>query len=727
MKKTKFAAVLSFVYGLVGWKELPKGEDGKLAIKPEEEATLKTKLTGKNYEAFQKVANEILAEEAGVISAEETEAAKVNDLLASVLKGNAGDDDDDVTDTPATPEATAKKVVAKVQQQQGVINALMDAPETESTMKNVIKSALFGTALAASISTPTHLFGANTEANNKLFAFEGRNWNMKAAGKSAAKTDFTDVSTITRLNQDLVEYQIQNPSFIRDLYVDNYGLPTFWPKRFGVIDMVQDVVMDIANVTQGRKPDWTPGFEMKLDAKKRRIYRIQIDLEFEGYQLQELETSWLASIYNMDGSSPYKFSFVAFLISKINEKARQEDREAAIKGIFAPNPAGIKMKGHYLNGQSGVLHQLFIARDVLKEITPYASKVGRFSTANAYSYTKGFIESMPLGARNKPNMKLYTAPSNIVVIKDDYKKINSLNNDYTGNELKYIDGYPNIEFVGLQDLEGTNVMWITDDQNIEILEYLPEEKNKYRFEYLKRKTFVHADYRTGCGVVFTGFPDLPANSNYRGVAQFVWINDEPLFPDTTLVPLFGKPMSGAVTLNYNKLYVHPELISDVSKLQGLPPGMVVKIIGDVNMQTTSKILKSTGGNAGNLSLTANFDPKTMYSLTMVVQADGTYKEVARNTVFPSDTATVVEFEETVIDVSEGFTQKYSGATEKTVTEIVGGNEGTEVKIFGSANALTIAAVTGHIVLAGVSAVLDADAKFITLKNFEGVWYETARG
>lgn len=726
MKKTKFAAVLSFVYGLMGWDSLPKGEDGKLAIKPEEEATLRTKLTGKNYDAFQKVANEILAEEAGNITADEAEAAKVNDLLASVLKGNAGDDDDE-PEVPATAEATAKKVVAKVQQQQNTINTLMNEPEKESTMKNVIKSALVGTALAASISTPTHLFGANADANAKLFAFEGRNWNMKAAGKSAAKTDFTDVSTITRLNQDLVEYQIQNPTFIRDLYVDNYGLPAFWPKRFGVIDMVQDVVMDIANVTQGRKPDWTPGFEMKLEAKKRKIYRIQIDLEFEGYQLQELETSWLASIYNMEGSSPYKYSFVAFLISKINEKARQEDREAAIKGIFAPNPAGIKMKGHYLNGQSGVLHQLFIARDLLKEITPYVSKVGRFSTANGYSYTKGFIESVPLGARNKPNMKLYTAPSNIVVIKDDYKKINSLNNDYTGNELKYIDGYPNIEFVGLQDLEGTNVMFITDDQNIEILEYLPEEKNKYRFEYLKRKTFVHADYRTGAGIVFTGFPDLPANSNYRGVAQFVWINDEPLFPDTTLVPLFGKPMSGAVTLNYNKLYVHPELISDVTKLQGLPAGMVVKIIGDVNMQTTSKIKKLTAGNAGNLSLTADFDPKTMYSLTMVVQADGTYKELARNETFPTDTASIVEFNETVIDVSEGFTQKYTGSSAVTLTDIVGGNEGAELTVYGSSNALTIAAVSGKIVLAGSSAALSTDAKYIKLKNFEGIWYEAARG
>jgi hypothetical protein len=531
------------------------------------------------------------------------------------------------------------------------------------------------------------------------------------------------VSTITKLNEDLKEYQVQNPNFIHDLYVDKYGLPEFWPKRFGVLDQVQDAVMDISNVTQARKPDWIPGFELFLDAEKRRIYRIQIDMEFTGYQLQELENSWLASIYNMDGSSPYKYAFVAFLLKKISDKARQEDREGAIKGIFVPTPAGIKSKGHYLNAQSGILHQFYNFVFIKKTVAQYVSPLGKFSQANAYEYVKGMVEVLPLAVRNATGRRICMSPSNIVKVKDNYKQINSQNNDYSGNEINYIDGYPNLPFYGMIDLEGTDVIYITADENIEILEYLPEEKEKYRFEYLKRDTFFHADYRFGVGVVFSGF-ELP-NQEFKGLAQFVWINDAPIFNETVSIPLFGAPMSSPVTINYNKIHVHPELISDVVKLNGMPAGTVVKILGNQQMSSTSVIKKKTSGNGGNLDLTADFNPKTTYSLTMVVQADGTYKELSRVSSFPGIVTSVKTFNDLAIDLVDGNVQKYEGSAAGTLEAIVGGTENTELTIYGSENALTISATDTIVVTS--NAVLDADTKFIKLRKFEGVWFETSRG
>lgn len=720
MLRQKFEAVIAVALSRLGLKDLPKGEDGKLALDAKQTEDLKATFTGNNYEAFVKVANQILAEEAGIQAAEEAEKDKANELLASVLDGNAGGEDDG---EKPKPTSVAQKVVDVVKQKDAVIETLMNEPEAKPATVGVAKTILVGVALAASLSTPTHLFGKNAEASNKIFAFEGRNWNARAAGKSAAKTDFTDVSTITRLNEDLKEYQIQNPTFLRDLYTDKYGLPAFWPKRMGVLDQVSDAVMDLSNVTQARKPDFTPGFELFLDAEKRRIYRIQIDLEFNGYQLQELENSWLNTIFNFDGSSPYKHSFVAYLISKIDEKARQEDREGAINGIYAPNIAGIKMKGHYLNAQSGIRHQLFMFRDVLKTITPYVSTVGKFSAANAYDYVKGFIESLPLKVRNTPNQVLYISPSNIVKIKDAYKEINKQNNDYSGNQINYIEGYPNIVFEGMKDLEGSNLMFITGKDNIEILEYLLQEKSKYRLEELKRNTFIHADYRFGVGFIFSGF-NLPSNE-FKGQAQFIWINDEPIFPSTVSVPLFGAPMSASVKINFNRLHVHPELVANVTKLEGMPAGTIVEIIGDKLMTNANKILKKTSPNGGNLDLTADFDPKTMYKLILAVQADGTYKELARVADFPNYNAGTVTFNDLVIDAVDGSVQKYEGAT-GTVTDIVGGNENTEIKIYGSENALTVASVTGKIVMTS-SAVLNTDAKFVTLKNFGGVWYDIARG
>ncbi|MEI7486284.1 MAG: hypothetical protein WCJ72_02530 [Chryseobacterium sp.] len=721
MEKPIYSAVVAYVLSALNVKELPTDDKGALALSAEQDATLKSEFPGDLYANVLNNLNSHLAVVAK--AAKDSDDAKVAEKqnVLDILAGKVKEDPVEA----GNPEKDAKDLSKTVEEQQAVIENLSKQPEAESGMKNMLKTALVGTALAAAFSSGTHLFGKQPEAVKDMFSFEGRNWNAKAAGKSAAKTDFNDTSTIARLNADLKEYQIQNPNFIRDLYTDTYGLPTFWPKRVGVIDMVQDVVMDISNVTQARKPDWTPGFEMFLDAEKRRIFRIQIDLEFDGYQLQELETAWLASIYNMEGSSPYKNSFVAFLVSKITIKARQEDREGAINGIFVPSPAGIKAKGHYLNGQSGIRHQLFMFRDVLKRITPYISKVGKFSSANAYDYAKGFIESLPLGIRTKANMKFYLSPSNIVKIRDSYKAINALHNDYTGNQLNYIDGYPNITFEGVNDFEGSNLMFITDDQNIEILEYLPEEKNKYRFEYLKRKTFVHADYRTGCGFIFSGF-DLPQGSGFKGIAQFIWINDEPIFPETVTAPLFGKAMSAPVDINYNKLQIHAELISDVVKLQGLPAGTIVRLLGNKLMTTNSVIKKSTGGNGGNLSLTADFKPKEMYSLTMVVQTDLTYKEVSRTEAFPEDTATaMITFDDLVVDASEGLTQKYVGVAAGTLESIVGGNASTELTIYGSANVLTVENVPNKIVVDS-DAVLDAETKYIKLKNFEGIWYEIAR-
>ncbi len=727
MLKEKFKMVLAVAYATLGIKALPKDESGQLALDAEQQAKLKNTFTGPNYENFVKVANDILAEEAGVQQADEADKQAANELLASVLKGNAGGEDGDGSPAPESAAAPVKEnaqaVVQLVQEQQATIDALQNTPEPKPMTKNARLAVLTGVALAATLSTTSHLFGNHPEATNKIFAFEGRNWNLRAAGKSAAKTDFTDVSTITRLNEDLREFQVQNPTFLRDLYTEQYGLPEFWPKRFGVLDQVSDAVFELGSVTQARKPDWTPGLEMLIDAEKRKIYRIQIDLEFDGYKLQELENSWLNSIFNFDGSSPYKHSFIAWLLVEVSKKARQEDAEGGINGIYAPNIAGIKTKGHFLNAQSGIRHQLYMFRDVFGKIAPYVSTLGRFTSANAYEYAKGMVESLPLAIRNKPGMMFYMSPTNIIKVQDNYKDINRLNNDYTSNKINYIDGYPNIQFVGLKQLEGSNLMFITDEKNIEVLEYLPAEKEMYRLEELKRDTYIHADYRFGVAFVFSGFK-LPAGSSFRGVAQFIWVNDEPIFPDTVSVPLFGKHLSAPTEINYNRLYVHPEMVADVHTLTGLPAGTIVEITGNKNMVTTSKILDKVG-ETGNLDLTANFDPKTMYKLIMVVQADGTYKELARVASFPTNVPATVTFDNLAVDAGDGAVQKYEGA-EGTLIGITGGNEGTTITIYGSESALTVASITGKIVMSS-SAVLDADAKFVTLKNFGGVWYDIARG
>ena len=127
MLKEKFQAVIAVALLALGLKELPKGDDGKLALDAKQTDDLKATFTGKNYEAFVKVANDVLAEEQGITAAEQAEKDSANALLASVLKGNAGGEGDE-GEKPTTPTATAQKVVDVVAHKDATIQKLMASP-----------------------------------------------------------------------------------------------------------------------------------------------------------------------------------------------------------------------------------------------------------------------------------------------------------------------------------------------------------------------------------------------------------------------------------------------------------------------------------------------------------------------------------------------------------------------------------------------------------------------
>ena len=129
MLKEKFQAVIAVALLALGLKELPKGDDGKLALDAKQTDDLKATFTGKNYEAFVKVANEVLAEEQGITAAEQAEKDSANALLASVLKGNAGGEGDE-PNVPATPTAVAQQVVQVVENQAATIAKLSAEPES---------------------------------------------------------------------------------------------------------------------------------------------------------------------------------------------------------------------------------------------------------------------------------------------------------------------------------------------------------------------------------------------------------------------------------------------------------------------------------------------------------------------------------------------------------------------------------------------------------------------
>lgn len=717
MKKNIYSAVVGFLVSALGIQTLPKDDAGKLAFSPEQDEKIKESF-GEKYEAALKAAQEVLDEENGL------DAQKQAALEA--LATAAGTDPVEKP-TIENPAPVINAATQKIEEQQKQIEKMANQPEPDEVVRKLQAGAkAFGIAAMIALTSPTALFGME---QNKEFSRDAP-WNKRCAleldNKSAAVTDFTDSSTIARLNDDLKEYYVRNPQVLKELKKDRFGLPSFWPKEFNVVDQISDAVIDVANVTQGRKPEWSPNPDFFIAAEKRKNYPVQIDIQFSGYQLQKLETSWINTLFDMDGSSPYKLSFVAFLVQKIDTQARLEDRISSINGVYVFKPAGIKAKGHFLNRQNGLKYQLYKFRDLEKKILAFRSTLGSISTANAYDYFKEFVMWLPNDVRMALGMKIYLSQNLLNAYREGYKIANQLANNYTGDDLKAIDGYSNLEFVVLGDLEGTNVFFMTDNENIQILEDVPNEKSIYRFEYLKRDTFIHADYKQACAFVHAGYK-LPANSEFLGLAQMIWINDAPLFSENFYVPMYGDAITGTVEVNFNRIETHKDLLTDVHTFNSeMPVGHLIKIKGNTK-QTTTAVIKDKVGEVGNIDLTADFNPKLGGTLTLIKTATG-FKEVSRAAAPTGAGSSAVAFTSTSIDAKSGSEFAYTGTSAVELATILNGVEGAEIKIYGQAtNTLTVDTVAGKIQVTGVEAVLDGPAKFITLKKFDGIWVEISRG
>ena len=236
-----------------------------------------------------------------------------------------------------------------------------------------------------------------------------------------------------------------------------------------------------------------------------------------------------------------------------------------------------------------------------------------------------------------------------------------------------------------------------------------------------------ADYKLGAGFDYVG-KKLEQGSPFFGKAQFVWINDEPIFPANHYAPIYGEAGNGILEVTFNKYYVDSNLMGDITTINGLATGSILKIKGNAGLTTTFKIKKKTS-TLGNLDLGSDFNPQSDTDITLVKLATGIWKEVSRNTGSLAEAdSTAVEFDTDAIDANEGIEFKYTGAASDTLAEILNGVDGSEITIYGQAtNTLTVEAITGKIVLISGSALLDAATKFIKLQKFEGMWFETSRG
>ena len=710
MKWKIMAKTVALFSALLGTKEIPiDGEAQTLNLSAEQRQKIVDAL-GEDLagEAINGINSEIknMAQENLNLKAikDEVDAmVRLSALTEEELK-NVAKDGNGAPETVALVQAIAKKN----NEQAAQIQKLIADPEGD------VPSAIIQGNSKKITHSASHLFGS-TKAYD---AFEERNWNARAAGLTTAATNFTDQPTVQKLNNDLDLYFRENPEELKSLHRDNFGLPAFWNKRTKVDDKVADATIATAEISQARKLPWLPKNRQIIKPEEGQIFPIQIDIEYVGYFLQKIEASWL-NMMNKEGSQPYKTSFVRFLVSEIDKKARQEDRIATIKGVYVETPEDATTPGRFINRQNGLLYLAQQARDVTKKYRPF--DLGTPTPTKIVDYVDNFIKQLPYDVRTQQGLVLYLSDFWLKAYKRRSETLFGGNNDYTGYPTNPKD-YNNIKFEVLVDMEGSDFMFMTFDDNIEVLENIPAEKSMYHFEYLKRMVYIWADYKMGVRFLHIGNPVVEGDPLEFSV-QTVWSNTAPVFPKDFFVPV-NDDATGKVKVNFKNLYVTKDWATDITEFTNTTPGTIIKIKGDTQLAAVKNVVDGAKVDlAGNVA----FNLKSGGTLTLYVNADGTVKELARTAAPETNVVADVNFDTATVDANSGSIFRYNGAATKAITGIQNGVEGKTIKIFGT-DAVSVDVTfsdTGNINVASAATLLDA-TDYLQLTLVDGVWVETGR-
>ena len=710
MKWKIMAKTVALFSALLGTKEIPiDGEAQTLNLSAEQRQKIVDAL-GEDLagEAINGINSEIknMAQENLNLKAikDEVDAmVRLSALTEEELK-NVAKDGNGAPETVALVQAIAKKN----NEQAAQIQKLIADPEGD------VPSAIIQGNSKKITHSASHLFGS-TKAYD---AFEERNWNARAAGLTTAATNFTDQPTVQKLNNDLDLYFRENPEELKSLHRDNFGLPAFWNKRTKVDDKVADATIATAEISQARKLPWLPKNRQIIKPEEGQIFPIQIDIEYVGYFLQKIEASWL-NMMNKEGSQPYKISFVRFLVSEIDKKARQEDRIATIKGVYVETPEDATTPGRFINRQNGLLYLAQQARDVTKKYRPF--DLGMPTPTNIVDYVDNFIKQLPYDVRTQQGLVLYLSDFWLKAYKRRSETLFGGNNDYTGYPTNPKD-YNNIKFEVLVDMEGSDFMFMTFDDNIEVLENIPAEKSMYHFEYLKRMVYIWADYKMGVRFLHIGNPVVEGDPLEFSV-QTVWSNTAPVFPKDFFVPV-NDDATGKVKVNFKNLYVTKDWATDITEFTNTTPGTIIKIKGDTQLAAVKNVVD---GAKVDLVANASFNLKSGGTLTLYVNADGTVKELSRTVAPETNVVADVDFDAVTIDADLGTTFRFIGTATKTITAIQNGVEGKTIRIYGTDTASVdlIFADAATINVASAATLLDA-TDYLQLTLVDGVWVETGR-
>lgn len=574
--------------------------------------------------------------------------------------------------------------------------------------------------------TATHVFGTNKQWD----AVENRPWNANVINGGIKATSFNDTH-LPILQGDLEHFVRENPTALESAFYDMIELPSQWSRRAGVIDMVSGATIVGDEIVQARAKGWSPKNKFKIDVEYGKVFDKKIDIEFDGQELQKFERTWIQSLQNLDGTHPWKMSFIGFLMAELIKSQRRDDRVATINGIYSDNGGGNDNPGLNIESQDGLRFLYFYFRDVEKKYRPFTNityggvTMTEPTEENIVDYVRGMIEAIPENFRKDPGLEIQMSNQMLLWYRKaagiEYQLHRSADSGKMQYDLNYPIDYPNYIFQPIHDWTGSKFIAITYSRNCVLLEYRPEEKGRFTVTHEKRNTLIFADYKHGIMLNQVGIK-TKATDTFNFERQYVWSNACPILDLDRKQTLYDNE-TGLLKYHYKDIKLAKTWKTDIEDIENVKAGMVITITGDTGL-VSQKFLK----NNAKFVIGSDFNLQSGGTITLIVNPDLTLRELSRTAAPQVVSTSAINFNTAAIDANKGQEFRFTGTATTALNDIINGVDGQVIKVYGSATAgvdVTFANVAGKISVTA-AATLSGANKYIELVKVQGIWYEVSR-
>lgn len=608
------------------------------------------------------------------------------------VEGAEGDEDEPEAgaEVPTTDEKSiAQKLKALVKTAEGLIKTnaqqAADMAKLKTDPEPDVPEAVIPlnpNAQSKVKHSKTHLF-----ASGNAWDALDRPWNKRAAealpGQIKGATVWNKVN-IDKLNDDLGAYARRNPNEIMSLLMDGYSIPSNWNVVSNIQDEYVFAAIATGEITQGFKKGWLPKNKQRFVPIKNKIFDKQIDITWESSELKSIEKSWLNMFFN-EGSTPYKDSFAGYLLGEMRKKARKEDKITIFKGVHFDTgllPEGVA--GSFMNSMNGFLKIIAGYRDVAYR----SHALGKPTEANIYDYVNSFVKQLPYDFRIMPGLVFGLSGDWHRAYHNARELAKGTNTDYKANDTT-VDQFDNIGFQPLEQINGSDFMYVTTPDNIGLMVDVPGEEDLITVEKLKREIYAFSDYKLGVFIKALGAAVDP-NAPLSYDDQIFFSNDVELLTDV-YTPVVANDATPSVA-DHNALMIgsNNTAATDITTLDDVVVGERYYLFGnsDTNISTVK--------NGANIILAdGDFALEKGNLIVLIGAAGGKVIEYARLTAASAAAPETVLLaaDATTADAANGthfVTSANTGAT--ALTDITNAQVEEEYTIEGGSdtNSTTIA-------------------------------------